>query len=128
MRGSLAANCVALHPPRVRGGGELAVLALHGADATERPRRRDRNLVAAAAQGVDRLAAGARLDRDRARPEPARIEGVDQVLRVPLRRVDRLLEVEAAFDMAEEHVQRPLLLLVPAGRPPGEPRLAAAQG
>ena len=41
---------------------------------------------------------------------------------VELRRVDRLLEVQAEIDVPEEHVQRPLLLLVSAGRSPCEVR------
>ena len=43
-----------------------------------------------------------------------------------LRRIDRLLQVQAAVDMPEEHVERPLLLLVAAGRAPRKPRLAVA--
>ena len=44
-----------------------------------------------------------------------------------LRRVDRLLQVQAEIDVPEEDVQRPLLLLVSAGRSPREVRLALAQ-
>ena len=42
-----ARDRVALHAARVRGGDELAVLALDGADAAERPRRRDVDVVPA---------------------------------------------------------------------------------
>ena len=44
-----------------------------------------------------------------------------------LGRVDRLLEVHPEIDVAEERVQRPLLLLVAAGRAPREVRLAVAK-
>ena len=63
----------------------------------------------------------------RPRHEAARVEGRDQVVGVELRRVDRLLQVQPSIDMAEEDVERPLLLLVAAGRSPGEPRLAVAE-
>ena len=44
-----------------------------------------------------------------------------------LGRVDRLLEVEPEIDVAEERVQRPLLLLVAARRAPREVRLAVTE-
>ena len=46
---------------------------------------------------------------------------------VELGRVDRLLQVHPEIDVAEERVQRPLLLLVAARSPPGEVGLAVAE-
>ena len=73
------------------------------------------------------VVAEALLDEQRARDELAREERRDQVLGVEVGRVDRLLQVQPAIDVVEEDVQRPLLLLVAAGRAVREPRLAAAQ-
>jgi len=50
------------------------------------------------------------------------------VVGVELGRVDRLLQVQPSVDVAQEDVEPPLLLLVTAGRPPRQPRLAAAEG
>src|SRR6266700_2312326 len=49
------------------------------------------------------------------------------MLRVPGRRVDRLLHVHAAMHVAQKKLRGPLILLVAAGRAPGEIRLAVAQ-
>ena len=57
----------------------------------------------------------------------ARVERRDQVVGVPLGRVDRLLQVQPAVDVAQKNVERPLLLLVAARRAVGEPRLAVAE-
>src|SRR5437870_6608397 len=46
---------------------------------------------------------------------------------MPGRRVDRLLQVEFGMDVAQEKLRDPLILLVAAGRTPGEIRLAVAQ-
>ena len=46
---------------------------------------------------------------------------------VEVRRVDRLLQVLPQVDVTQEDVQRPLLLLVAAGRAPREVRLAVAK-
>src|SRR5580700_3618103 len=62
-----------------------------------------------------RLSAGARPERDR------------EVLGMPSRCIDRLLEIEPCVDVAQEELRRPLVLLVAAGRAPGEVGLAIAQ-
>ena len=94
--------------------------SVHGPEtSTSWPRR---------AQVGDDVVAEALLDRDRAAREAAGIEGRDQVVHVELGRVDRLLQVQAESDVADEDVQRPLLLLVAAGRSPGEIGLAVAEG
>ena len=46
---------------------------------------------------------------------------------VELGRVDRLLEVQTEIDVTQEDVQRPLLLLVAAGRAPREIRRTVAE-
>src|SRR5690242_2108048 len=49
------------------------------------------------------------------------------MLGVPGRRVDRLLHVHAAMHVAQKELRGPLILLVAAGRTPGEIGLAVAQ-
>src|SRR5262245_44117712 len=49
------------------------------------------------------------------------------MLGVPSRRIDRLLQVHAAMHVAQEELRGPLVLLVAAGRAPGEIRLAVTQ-
>src|SRR3954453_18372476 len=49
-------------------------------------------------QLADPVRAEARFDEQRPRFDPARVEARDQMVRVPLRRVDRRLEVEPAID------------------------------
>ena len=55
------------------------------------------------------------------------MERGDEVIRVPLRRIDRLLEVQPTVDVTDEDVQRPLFLLVAAGCAVGEPWRAVAE-
>ena len=50
------------------------------------------------------------------------------MLGVPGWRVDRLLQVHAGVNVAQEELRDPLVLLIAAGRAPGEIRLAVAQG
>src|SRR5262249_4213492 len=118
---------VALHAARVRPRTQLAVLACDRGHASERPRLHDGHVVPARDELPHDVPARALLDRGRARLEAAWEERPDQMPGVELRRVDRLLEVETAVDVPQENVQRPLLLLVAAGRSVREPRLAAAE-
>ena len=67
-------------------------------------------------------------DREVAGQPLPRVEGARHVLRAEARRVDRLLQVQAVVDVAQERVQRPLVLLVAAGRAEREVRVAVAQG
>src|SRR5579862_74491 len=46
---------------------------------------------------------------------------------VPLRRINRCLQVETAIDVTHKDMQGPLLLLIASWRPVGEPRLAISQ-
>ena len=49
------------------------------------------------------------------------------MLRVPCRRVDRFLQVHLAMNVPKEELRGPLVLLVAAGRAPGEIGFAVAQ-
>jgi hypothetical protein len=55
------------------------------------------------------------------------MERRDEVVRMELGSVDRRLQVQAEVDVAEECMQRPLLLLVAARRAPGEVGAAVSQ-
>ena len=79
----------------------------------------------ALAQPFDRLRAGALLDRDVPHARLARVERARERLGVMPGRVDRLLQVQPEVHVREERVERPLVLLVAAGRPEREIRLAA---
>src|SRR6266576_971945 len=100
-----------------RGGGE-ASLAPIGVDLDD---------VAAALQFLDRRARQPALDHQYAGPRRARPERDREMLRVPSRSVDRLLQIHAGMNMTHEQLGGPLILLVAAGRTPGEIRLAVTQ-
>src|SRR5690606_41591144 len=98
-----------------------------------RPGVRDGDVVAAAPQLTDDRRVGAGLDGDAAGAHAARVEGPGEAVVVPVRGVDRALQVESAAHGraqgdGEEEVQLPLVLLVPAGRAEGEDGPAVAQG
>src|SRR5262249_59716794 len=112
-----AAGSVALHAARIGGRLEQSVLACDGADAAERPRSGDLDVVAAVRQRARDGVAEARLELDLPRLRVAGVEGAREVVRVEARRVDRLLQVEAEVDVPEEEVERPLVLLVSARCP-----------
>src|SRR5882757_3621926 len=124
---ALAPGRVALHAARIGGGAAaLAVLRRRG-EAAFRPFRFDLDDVAALGQFVAGFLRDAPLDLQHARPRGARPERDREMLGVPGRRVDRLLQVHAGVDVAQEELRGPLVLLVAAGRPPGQIRLAVAQ-
>src|SRR5262245_42682311 len=50
------------------------------------------------------------------------------MLRVPGRRIDCFLQIHLAVNVSEKKLRRPLVLLVAAGRPPSQIRLAVARG
>src|SRR5439155_25295329 len=86
------------------------------------------DLMAALTQFLDRFLRDPTLEHEHAWARRARPEGGGEVLGVPGRRVDRLLQVHAAMDMAQEHLGDPLLLLVATRRAPDHVRLAVAMG
>jgi hypothetical protein len=87
-----------------------------GRTTTSCPRRR---------QLVDRLRA--LLDLDLVEVDVARIERARHVVGVEVRGVDRLLEVAAEVEMAEQRVELPLVLHVAAGRADRHVGLAVAE-
>src|SRR6185437_17168389 len=56
------------------------------------------------------------------------VEARGKRLGVVVRRVDRGLEIEVLVDMAEEDVERPLVLLVASGGAEGQARRSVAAG
>lgn len=106
-----------------------------GRPRTGGPRTRgpDGHPVAAPPQLLDDGRGRAGLDGEAAGPHPARVERAGEAVGVPVRCVDRALEVEspahgrAPGDLQEE-VQLPLVLLVAAGRAERQHRNPVAQG
>src|SRR5262245_64955053 len=91
----LAADGVTLHQARVRACLQLSIrLAPDCADAAERPRRRDLDVVPALTQSLDRARRHALLDREMAQARLARVERARERLGVMAGRVDRLLQVQ----------------------------------
>ena len=89
-----------------------------GPTSTSWPRARNSSIVASGTRGFDHQHAGAR----HARPERRR-----EMLGMPGRRVDRLLQIHVGVHVAQEELRDPLVLLIAAGRAPGEIGLAVAQ-
>src|SRR6266852_2549938 len=83
--------------------------------------------MAAALELVCRWLRHAVLDHEHAGPRGARPERDREMLGMPGRRVDGFLQVQLGVDMPQEELRDPLILLVAAGRAPGEIRLAVAQ-
>src|SRR5215213_505853 len=124
----LPPGSVALHAARVGGGLAPGILAAGRGQPAFRPVVVHLDLMAALTQFLDRFGRNAAFQHQHARPGRARPERGGEVLAVPGRRVDRLLQVHAAMDMAQEHLRDPLLLLVTARRAPAHVRLAVAMG
>src|SRR5688572_17442975 len=121
MRRTLSADRVALHAAWVGACAHEPVgLTGDGGHAPGRPRGPDRDVVATALEVADGPGVEARLERERPRSKPSWEERRDQVIGMELRRVDGRLEIQAQVDVPDERVQRPLLLLVATGGPPGE--------
>ena len=123
-----AADGVPLHAAGVGGRVEHPAIPGHRADPAQRPRRPHRDLVPQAAQ----LGQHPRSRRAPPREPPAATDsrGVERRREVPgveRGRVDRLLQVHPGQHVPQEEGQRPLVLLVPAGRAEGQVRLTAAQ-
>src|SRR5206468_12057336 len=119
---------VTLHAARVcRCVEQTLAVAAGGADAPERPRPLRLDEVAATLEPDERLAAEALLDLDDPRPRLPRVERLREVVGVEVRRVDRLLGVQAEVDDREEEDERPLVLVVAARRAEGEQLAVAAR-
>src|SRR5215472_12347043 len=117
------AGGVALHPARVGCGAAAAALAGGGGETALTPVGVDLDDVAAAFELLHRRRRQAALGHQHARPRGARPERDREMLGVPGRGVDRLLQIHAGMNVAHEQLRRPLILLVAAGRAPGEIRL-----
>src|ERR1700730_7158379 len=84
------------------------------------------DLMAASAQfGADPLV-DAILDPEHARACVMWIKGRREMCGRKSWRLDRLLHVHAEIDQVQKELQRPLILLVTAGRAEGEERIAVA--
>src|SRR3569623_2634900 len=88
-----ASRGVALHPARIGGGATARTNARGRGEASFRPVRADLHDMAALAQIFDRRLRHAVLDHERAGPGGARPARAREMLGMPSRRVDRLLEI-----------------------------------
>src|SRR5215469_7787914 len=103
---------VALLLPRARRGLEQAVTYRRRGHIAQAVIVIDFQAVAATGELVlDRLAEPS-LDREVAGIVFPGEEGIDEVIGVEARRVDRCLQIEAEMNMAQEGLQRPLVLAV----------------
>jgi hypothetical protein len=109
-----AARRVALHAARI--GGRLAprIVTRRGGQPALRPFIIDFYLVAALLQLGDGFFGNAALQHKNAGARGARPERRGEMLAVPGRRIDRLLEIHVAVDVAQEVLRDPLVLLVAA--------------
>src|SRR5580704_18218609 len=110
---------VPLHAARIGGGAAARADARCRGEAAFRPVRADLDLVAAALELGDGLLRHAAFDHQqaglcRAWPERAR-----EMLGMPGRRVDRLLQIHAGMNVAEKELRDPLILPIAARRAPG---------
>src|SRR5262252_2324791 len=118
---------VALHSARIGGGAAAAAVARGGGETPLAPIGVDLDDVAPAFELLHRRLRQPALHHQHAWPRGARPERDREMLGVPGRGVDRLLQVHAGMDVAHEQLRRPLILLVAAGRAPGEIRLPVTQ-
>src|SRR6476646_10465781 len=122
----LPSGRVALHAPGI-GSGAAAAADLGGCgQAAFRPVGTDFDDMAAALQRIHGCLRHAVFDHQHAGPRGAWPERDREMLGVPSRRVDRLLQVQPCVDMAQEELRGPLVLLVATGRTPGHVWLAVA--
>src|ERR1700748_2513929 len=110
----LPSRGVALHAARNGGRPAPRILATGGGQAAFGPIVVHLDLMAALTQFLDRFLRQPAFEHQHARTGGAWPERGGEVLRMPGRRVDCLLQVHAAMDMAQEHLRDPLFLLVAA--------------
>src|SRR4051812_18485482 len=117
---------VALHAARI--GCRLAALAVArgSRQAALGPVRTNLELVPALLELILGRLRHAALDHQHARTSGTRPERGEEMLGVPGRRIDRFLQVHPRVDVAQEKLGDPLVLLIAAGRAPGQIRLAIA--
>src|SRR5215472_12487285 len=114
---------VTLHPARIGCGAAAAAVARGGGETPFAPVGVDLDDVTPAFELLHSRRRQAALDHQHTWPRGARPERDREMLGVPGRGVDRLLQIHAGMDVAHEQLRRPLVLLVAAGRAPGEIRL-----
>src|SRR5882757_4592431 len=122
----LSSGRVALHAAGIGGGAAAAAEFRGGGKAAFRPVGADFHLMAPRAQLLHGGLRHARFDHHDAGTGLARPERRREMLRMPGRCVDRLLQIHFCVDVPQEKLGNPLILLVAAGRTPGEIRLAFA--
>src|SRR5213080_5044817 len=123
----LAPGRVTLHAARIGGSAAATALARSSSEASLAPVGVDFDDVAAALQFLHGRLRQPPLHHQHARPRGARPERDREMLGMPSGRVDRLLQIHAGMDVAHEQLRRPLILLVAAGRTPGEIRFAVTK-
>src|SRR6266700_8350869 len=117
---SLSSGRVALHAAGIGGSTTAAADLRGGGEAAFRPVGTGLHDMPAAVQGIDGRPRHAVLDHQHAGPRGARPERDREMLRMPGRRVDRFLQVHLGVDVPQEELRDPLVLLVAAGRAPGQ--------
>src|ERR1700722_2377121 len=117
---------VTLHPARIGGGAAAVAVAGGGGEAALGPVGFNLDPVAAALELLDGRGRQAALDHQHAGPRLARPERRREMLGMPGRRVDRLLQVHAGVNVAQKELRDPLILPIAARRAPGEIRLTVA--
>src|SRR3984957_14345074 len=122
----LASGRVALHAPGIGGGGGAAANFGGGGEAALRPGRSGLDDMPAFRKIIDGRLRHAVLDHQHAGPRGARPERDREMLGMPRRRVDRLLQVQFGVNVPQKELRGPLILLVAAGRSPRQIRLATA--
>src|SRR5919197_3988260 len=118
---------VTLHPARIGGGAAAPAFARRGGEAPLAPIGVNFDDMTAALQFLHGRLRQPAFDHQNAGPRGARPERDREMLGVPRGSVDRLLQIHPGMNVAHEQLRRPLILLVAAGRTPGEIRLAVAQ-
>src|ERR1700676_2122753 len=123
----LSSGRVALHAPGIGGGAAAAADLGGGGEAAFGPVRSGLHDMPALLQIIDGRLRHPVLDHHHARPRRSRPERDREMLGMPRRRVDRLLQVQLRVDVTQEELRGPLILLVATGRTPGEVGFAVAQ-
>src|SRR5262249_1733869 len=118
---------VTLHSARIGCGAAAAAVARGGGETPPAPIAVPLAPLTSAFKLLHRRRRQPALHHQYARPRGARPERDWEMLGVPGRGIDRLLQIHAGMDVAHEQLRRPLILLIAAGRAPGEIRLPVTQ-
>src|SRR5258708_31471818 len=118
---------VGLHQSRRRGGAQEPVPAADRADASKRPGAFDGEQMSARLELRARRRWETVLDDHAAGLVWTRMERLHHVFGLKHRRIDGLLQAHAVMHETQEYRERPLLLLVAAGRTEREIRLTTTR-